>query len=112
MSQNAGDEATGNNNIGFDALEVMLKALPSVATIDDECRDLVNDQVQEFLRIIYSHARSLAILDKRGDAVNGSDIVSALVALGMENHAEALNLYLEKYKAGCSVSVNSICDNS
>ena len=101
-----------NQVIGFDALKIMQNSLPSYVTIDEECVDLVNDQVQDFIRIIYSHARSFAIMDKRGDSVNGSDITNALVAIGMENHAEALQLYLDKYKDSTTVSINSVCNNS
>jgi len=53
--------------------------------------------VSEFISFITSEASEKCHQEKR-KTVNGEDILFAMTSLGFENYAEALKIYLSKYR--------------
>ncbi|KAI9306253.1 nuclear transcription factor Y subunit B-3 [Cunninghamella echinulata] len=103
MSNNSGDEAE------FDLKEqdrflpianvarIMKKSLPDNAKIAKEAKECVQECVSEFISFITSEASDRCQQEKR-KTINGEDILWAMQSLGFENYAEALKIYLGKYR--------------
>ncbi|ORX59553.1 histone-fold-containing protein [Hesseltinella vesiculosa] len=103
MSNNSGDEAD------FDLKEqdrflpianvarIMKKSLPDNAKIAKEAKECVQECVSEFISFITSEASDRCAQEKR-KTINGEDILWAMQSLGFENYAEALKVYLSKYR--------------
>ncbi|KAI7832384.1 histone-fold-containing protein [Gamsiella multidivaricata] len=79
---------------------IMKKALPDNAKIAKEAKETVQECVSEFISFITSEASDRCQLEKR-KTINGEDILWAMQSLGFENYAEALKIYLAKYREVC-----------
>lgn len=98
----------------------MKNALPENAKIAKEAKECMQECVSEFISFITSEGKSSCAIsrDPSGEAlesdvnptasekchqekrktVNGEDILFAMTSLGFENYAEALKIYLSKYR--------------
>ena len=76
---------------------IMKTALPENAKISREAKECIQECVSEFISFITSEAAEKCQQDKR-KTVNGEDILFALASVGFENHAEALKIYLARYR--------------
>ena len=100
----------------------MKTALPENAKIAKEAKECMQECVSEFISFITSegmHARNGRSCDhssnhtclkthtalasekcqqEKRKTVNGEDILFAMTSLGFENYAEALKIYLAKYR--------------
>lgn len=75
----------------------MKTALPENAKIAKEAKECMQECVSEFISFITSEASEKCQQEKR-KTVNGEDILFAMTSLGFENYAEALKIYLSKYR--------------
>ncbi|ORY98760.1 histone-fold-containing protein [Syncephalastrum racemosum] len=76
---------------------IMKKSLPENAKIAKEAKECVQECVSEFISFITSEASDRCQQEKR-KTINGEDILWAMQSLGFENYAEALKIYLVKYR--------------
>jgi len=104
-------EAPMEGNIGFEfevkeqdrwlpianVARIMKTALPENAKIAKEAKECMQECVSEFISFITSEASEKCHQEKR-KTVNGEDILFAMTSLGFENYAEALKIYLSKYR--------------
>ncbi|KAJ1995381.1 transcriptional activator hap3 [Coemansia spiralis] len=81
---------------------IMKRALPDNAKIAKEAKETVQECVSEFISFITSEASDRCQQEKR-KTINGEDILWAMQSLGFENYAEALKLYLNKYRESSKV---------
>ncbi|KAG2222731.1 hypothetical protein INT45_011219 [Circinella minor] len=93
---------------------IMKKSLPENAKIAKEAKECVQECVSEFISFITSEypfiyikkklyieqkkAPSDRCLQEKRKTINGEDILWAMQSLGFENYAEALKIYLAKYR--------------
>jgi len=102
---------------------IMKTALPENAKIAKEAKECMQECVSEFISFITSEGMlaNLAPLvahnrlpnwcalasekcqQEKRKTVNGEDILFAMTSLGFENYAEALKIYLAKYREVSSV---------
>lgn len=75
----------------------MKKTLPENAKIAKEAKECVQECVSEFISFITSEASDRCQQEKR-KTINGEDILWAMQSLGFENYAEALKIYLSKFR--------------
>ncbi|KAI4818568.1 hypothetical protein E4T44_10469 [Aureobasidium sp. EXF-8845] len=75
----------------------MKGALPDNAKIAKEAKECMQECVSEFISFITSEASEKCQQEKR-KTVNGEDILFAMTSLGFENYAEALKIYLARYR--------------
>ena len=98
---------------------IMKLALPENAKIAKEAKECMQECVSEFISFItsegISHREPSCAVDPHPDppsasekcqqekrkTVNGEDILFAMTSLGFENYAEALKIYLSKYREVC-----------
>lgn len=80
---------------------IMKMALPDNAKIAKEAKECMQECVSEFISFITSEASEKCQQEKR-KTVNGEDILFAMTSLGFENYAEALKIYLSKYREAMS----------
>ncbi|KAL2059297.1 hypothetical protein ABVK25_000589 [Lepraria finkii] len=76
---------------------IMKTALPENAKIAKEAKECMQECVSEFISFITSEASEKCQQEKR-KTVNGEDILFAMTSTGFENYAEALKIYLAKYR--------------
>ncbi|KAF2750836.1 histone-fold-containing protein [Sporormia fimetaria CBS 119925] len=76
---------------------IMKMALPQNAKIAKEAKECMQECVSEFISFITSEASEKCQQEKR-KTVNGEDILFAMGTLGFENYAEALKIYLSRYR--------------
>lgn len=76
---------------------IMKLALPENAKIAKEAKECMQECVSEFISFITSEASEKCQQEKR-KTVNGEDILFAMTSLGFENYAEALKIYLTRYR--------------
>ncbi|KAL1952515.1 hypothetical protein VTO42DRAFT_5092 [Malbranchea cinnamomea] len=76
---------------------IMKMALPENAKIAKEAKECMQECVSEFISFITSEASDKCQEQKR-KTVNGEDILFAMTSLGFDNYAEALKIYLSKYR--------------
>ncbi|EFX05803.1 ccaat-binding factor complex subunit [Grosmannia clavigera kw1407] len=81
---------------------IMKNALPENAKIAKEAKECMQECVSEFISFITSEASEKCHQEKR-KTVNGEDILFAMTSLGFENYAEALKIYLSKYREVWSI---------
>lgn len=98
----------------------MKLALPENAKIAKEAKECMQECVSEFISFITSEGEYFRMLCRRSlltsklasekcqqekrKTVNGEDILFAMTSLGFENYAEALKIYLSKFReVGCFV---------
>ncbi|OJJ39508.1 hypothetical protein ASPWEDRAFT_25336 [Aspergillus wentii DTO 134E9] len=89
--------ASGHANIRYQVARIMKIALPENAKIAKEAKECMQECVSEFISFITSEASEKCQQEKR-KTVNGEDILFAMTSLGFENYAEALKIYLSKYR--------------
>ncbi|KAI9794723.1 MAG: hypothetical protein M1833_007380 [Piccolia ochrophora] len=76
---------------------IMKAALPDDAKIAKETKSLMAECVSEFIAFITSEAAE-KIRQERRKLLDGEDVLFAMRSLGFENYAEALHIYLSKYR--------------
>jgi nuclear transcription Y subunit beta len=89
----------------------MKGALPENAKIAKEAKECMQECVSEFISFITSEgvstnrhvqnansAASEKCQQEKRKTVNGEDILYAMTSLGFENYAEALKIYLARYR--------------
>ncbi|CAL5872751.1 uncharacterized protein PFLUO_LOCUS7018 [Penicillium psychrofluorescens] len=84
-------------NVLYSVARIMKLALPENAKIAKEAKECMQECVSEFISFITSEASEKCQQEKR-KTVNGEDILFAMTSLGFENYAEALKIYLSKYR--------------
>jgi histone H3/H4 len=92
---------------------IMKGALPENAKIAKEAKECMQECVSEFISFITSEGESnpftfynvglIAVASEKCQqekrkTVNGEDILFAMTSLGFENYAEALKIYLARYR--------------
>ena len=77
--------------------KLMKNALPTNAKISKDAKECMQECVSEFISFVTSEASDRCSTDKR-KTINGEDILISLHALGFENYAEVLKIYLAKYR--------------
>lgn len=77
--------------------KLMKNALPTNAKISKDAKECMQESVSEFISFVTSEASDRCSTDKR-KTINGEDILISLHALGFENYAEVLKIYLAKYR--------------
>lgn len=104
-----------DTNIGNFApvARIMKTALPENAKIAKEAKECMQECVSEFISFITSEGKLdfITVLNvcscdtasekcqqEKRKTVNGEDILFAMTSLGFENYAEALKIYLSKYR--------------
>ncbi|KAH6606531.1 ccaat-binding subunit hap3 [Trichoderma cornu-damae] len=114
------DELDANIRNFAPVARIMKNALPDNAKIAKEAKECMQECVSEFISFITSEGASgllvpflpsaLQILtpsfalasekcqQEKRKTVNGEDILFAMTSLGFENYAEALKVYLSKYR--------------
>lgn len=75
----------------------MRHALPSYGKLSKEASVCMQQCVSEFISFITSQAAEKCSLESR-KTLNGEDILLSMDNLGFENYAEALKIYLAKYR--------------
>ncbi|KHN96421.1 CCAAT-binding protein subunit HAP3 [Metarhizium album ARSEF 1941] len=91
------DELDANIRNFAPVARIMKNALPDNAKIAKEAKECMQECVSEFISFITSEASEKCQQEKR-KTVNGEDILFAMTSLGFENYAEALKVYLSKYR--------------
>ncbi|SCU91312.1 LADA_0F09230g1_1 [Lachancea dasiensis] len=81
------------NNVG----RLMKSTLPASAKVSKDAKECMQECVSEFISFVTSEANDRCSQDKR-KTINGEDILTSLNALGFENYAEVLKIYLAKYR--------------
>lgn len=93
----------------------MKMALPENAKIAKEAKECMQECVSEFISFITSEGQLLKLFmplfrfltefsasekcqQEKRKTVNGEDILFAMTSLGFENYAEALKIYLARYR--------------
>lgn len=84
---------------------IMKLALPENAKIAKEAKECMQECVSEFISFITSEASEKCQQEKR-KTVNGEDILFAMTSLGFENYAEALKIYLSRYRENLVANQN------
>lgn len=110
------DSAASDANIRNFApvARIMKMALPENAKIAKEAKECMQECVSEFISFITSEGAfplapaNLQLLtgspasekcqQEKRKTVNGEDILFAMTSLGFENYAEALKIYLSRYR--------------
>jgi nuclear transcription Y subunit beta len=91
---------------------IMKGALPENAKIAKEAKECMQECVSEFISFITSEGKHPSVLNhinliviasekcqqEKRKTVNGEDILFAMTSLGFENYAEALKIYLARYR--------------
>lgn len=76
---------------------LMKNTLPVSAKVSKDAKECMQECVSEFISFVTSEASDRCASDKR-KTINGEDILISLHALGFENYAEVLKIYLAKYR--------------
>ena len=76
---------------------VMRRALPDDAKIQKDAKECMQECVSEFVSFVTSEAQMRASEEKR-KPLNAEDLLVAMERLGFENYAEALKIYLARYR--------------
>lgn len=75
----------------------MKNTLPPSAKVSKDAKECMQECVSELISFVTSEASDRCAADKR-KTINGEDILISLHALGFENYAEVLKIYLAKYR--------------
>jgi nuclear transcription Y subunit beta len=76
---------------------IMKNSVPATAKISKEAKECVQECVSEFIAFVTAEAADRCGAEKR-KTVGGEDILQALGALGFDNYAEALKIYLARLR--------------
>ncbi|CAL0300095.1 unnamed protein product [Lupinus luteus] len=93
MNNNEQDRTLPIANVG----RIMKQILPPRAKISREGKQVMQECVTEFLSFVTSEASDKCHKENR-KTVNGDDIFWALGSLGFDNYAEAIGMYLHKFR--------------
>ncbi|KAJ6468541.1 histone-fold-containing protein [Mycena vitilis] len=85
---------------------IMKAAVPPSTKIGREAKECVQECVSEFISFLTSEAAERALLEKR-KTIGGEDILHAMGALGFDNYAEVLKIYLAKLREHHSSSAGA-----
>ena len=85
----------------------MRSALPDDAKISKEVKECVLECVNEFISFITSETANTCGLEKLR-TTGGDDILKAMYTLGIENYAQALRRYLERFRESQSTRNDGI----
>ncbi|KAG0166365.1 hypothetical protein DFQ30_007261 [Apophysomyces sp. BC1015] len=83
---------------------IMKKALPENAKIAKEAKEYhmkqkyVDERIILNLELVFFFTASDRCQQEKRKTINGEDILWAMQSLGFENYAEALKIYLAKYR--------------
>lgn len=83
---------------------IMKTAMPENSKISKDAKECMQEAVSEFISFITSEASEKCVQEKR-KTVNGEDVLFAMTSLGFENYAEALKIYLTKYRETQAVKI-------
>ncbi len=83
---------------------IMKTAMPENSKISKDAKECMQEAVSEFISFITSEASEKCVQEKR-KTVNGEDVLFAMTSLGFENYAEALKIYLTKYRETQTVKI-------
>ncbi|KAK5781116.1 Hap3p PWA37_002042 [Arxiozyma heterogenica] len=89
---------------------LMKNTLPSSAKVSKEAKECMQECVSEFISFVTSEASDRCAADKR-KTINGEDILISLHALGFENYAEVLKIYLAKYRQYQATRNQQLCED-
>lgn len=76
---------------------IMKRCLPGTTKVSKDAKECVQECTSEFISFITSEAAERCLMEKR-KTINGEDILFAMTTLGFENYADALKIYLAKYR--------------
>ena len=76
---------------------LMKNTLPPSAKVSKDAKECMQECVSELISFVTSEASDRCAADKR-KTINGEDILISLHALGFENYAEVLKIYLGFYR--------------
>lgn len=76
---------------------IMKRALPENAKIAKDAKETIQECISEFICFVTSEASDRCQQEKR-KTINGEDILWAMSSLGFEQYAEAMKMYLVKYR--------------
>ncbi|AAS53385.1 AFR014Cp [Eremothecium gossypii ATCC 10895] len=76
---------------------LMKNTLPVTTKVSKDAKECMQECVSEFISFVTSEASDRCASDKR-KTINGEDVLISLHALGFENYAEVLKIYLAKYR--------------
>ena len=76
---------------------IMEAALPKDARIDEEAKKCMQECVAEFVSFITSEAAASCTRERR-KTLDGEDIITAMTSLGFDDYAEAMAIYLRRYR--------------
>ncbi|CDO94656.1 unnamed protein product [Kluyveromyces dobzhanskii CBS 2104] len=76
---------------------LMKNTLPATTKVSKDAKECMQECVSEFISFVTSEACDRCTSGKR-KTINGEDILISLHALGFENYAEVLKIYLAKYR--------------
>ncbi|RIB20454.1 histone-fold-containing protein [Gigaspora rosea] len=88
---------------------IMKRALPDNAKIAKEAKECVQECVSEFISFITSEYPFITdrCQQEKRKTINGEDILWAMQSLGFENYADALKIYLAKYRETTKIERSS-----
>ncbi|KAJ3676177.1 hypothetical protein LUZ60_003589 [Juncus effusus] len=77
--------------------KIMKLSLPSHAKISKSAKEIMQECASEFIGFVTGEAADKCHKEKR-KTINGEDICNALEVLGLDNYAEAMKRYLQRYR--------------
>lgn len=87
---------------------IMKQAIPQTAKISKDAKECVQECVSEFIAFVTSEYTFLFVIlyyracdrcsQEKRKTINGEDIIWAMEALGFEQYAHVMKMYLAKYK--------------
>ncbi|KAJ7663434.1 histone-fold-containing protein [Mycena rosella] len=88
---------------------LMKAAVPPSTKIGKDAKECVQECVSEFIAFLTSEAAERALAEKR-KTIGGEDVLHAMRALGFDNYAEVLKIYLAKLREHQSASAGARAD--
>ena len=76
---------------------IMKAALPKNAKVSKEARELMQECATEFVAFITSEVQD-EVQQEHRKTIQGEDVLDAMRKLSFENYAEALKIYLARYR--------------
>ena len=77
--------------------EIMKAALPKNAKVAKDAKECMQECASEFISFITSEANDICT-EERLATIDGEDIIQAMINLGFDNYAKALQIYLARYR--------------
>ena len=85
----------------------MKGSVPESAKIAKDAKECVQECVSEFISFITSEAAEKCSLEKR-KTIGGEDVLYAMAALGFDNYAQTMKIYLAKLRVCLATYVRSV----